>query len=325
MRGAGLDVHPDPQHLHWKYWQERADWPGSRSFVLTDGIDLLAHVAVVPGRLRRGLSDVRVIQMIDWAARRDAAGAGVVLMNHVGRQADFLLAIGGSEQTLKILPLIGYRLHGEVTGYVRPLAPLCLLGSSGGSRWKLGLRLVRSALWSITAPRVADGAWQVHPIGPAEVESLSAVLPVASPNLAVLGRSLGQFRHALACPMMPFGLHALTKASRVAGYFALSYAPRQARLADLWIDSTDPADWRALIQCAVRQSRSNSRIAELAAWSSDPALSRALRDCGFHARFTMPIYLRASAGATAPEQTLGVQMLDTDAYYLYFGEDKLWA
>src|SRR6185312_10254298 len=52
MRSVGLEPHEDPRHLHWKYWQERADWPGSRSFVLTDGRDLLAHLAIVPGAIR---------------------------------------------------------------------------------------------------------------------------------------------------------------------------------------------------------------------------------------------------------------------------------
>src|SRR6185437_5449548 len=83
MRAVGLEPHSDPQHLHWKYWQERADWPGSRSFVLTDGRDLIAHLAIVPGAIRYAGKRARVIHMVDWAARRHSAGAGIRLAKQV--------------------------------------------------------------------------------------------------------------------------------------------------------------------------------------------------------------------------------------------------
>jgi hypothetical protein len=46
---AGLQPSVDPQHLHWKYWQPRADWPGPRSYVLTSDSELIAHGAIIPG------------------------------------------------------------------------------------------------------------------------------------------------------------------------------------------------------------------------------------------------------------------------------------
>ncbi len=325
MRQAGLHSDTDPTHLRWKYWQERSDWPGPRSFVLTDGHDLLAHGAIVPGTLRRGECRERVLHMIDWAARGDAVGAGVVLMKHVGRQAEFLLGIGGTHQTRKIMPLIGYRLCGNVTAFVRPLSPTRLLGLPGGSSWKLAPRFARSLLWTVSAPAAEVGAWQVRPIGVADVRQISDVLPTTIPGLPVFERSPDLFRHALACPIVPFELYALERAGRIGGYFALSRTPGQARLADLWMDSSEPADWRALVHSAVRRARCQGESAEIAAWSSDERLSQALRDCGFHARFTVPIFLRGSPGVTVPEHTPRVQMLDNDAFYLYDRCYPLWA
>lgn len=324
MRQAGLHPHTDPEHLRWKYWQERSDWPGPRSFVLTDGRDLLAHGALMPGTLRSGPTRERVIHMIDWAARREALGAGVLLMKHVGRQADFLLGIGGTEHTRRIMPLIGYRSCGQVVAYVRSLSPRRLLGTPSGPPWKLAPRFVRSMLWSSSAPRAAIGDWQTRPIKAEAVEQICAVLPAAVPGLAVLERSPELFRHALACPIAPFELYGLERAGRTRGYFALSCGSGQARLVDLWMDSNDLADWRALVHSAVRQARARP-VAELAAWSSDARLSQVLRDCGFHARFTLPIYLRGSASSVFPEQGLRVQMLDNDAFYLYDTRHPLWA
>lgn len=325
MREAGLQPHTDSAHLRWKYWQERADWPGSRSFVLTDGRRLLAHGAVVPGTLRWGARQAHVIHMIDWAARRDAVGAGVVLMKHIARMTDFLLGIGGSDHTLKIMPLIGYRSCSTVTGYARTLSPLGIVKSPTGPRWKLAPRAARSLLWSLSAPRARVAGWQARRVGVDEVGSMAGALPGTCPDMALLQRSPQLIRHALTCPIVPVELYALEKAGRIGGYFVLSYAPRQARLVDSWMDSEDPLDWRALAHWAVLQAKSRGGLAELVAWSSDPQLSRVFESCGFHARLSLPIYLRSSGEMPIPEERLRVQMIDNDAFYLYFGRNALWA
>lgn len=325
MKQAGLHPHREPAHLRWKYWDARPDWEGPRSFVLTDGTELLAHGAVVPGTVRWGATQARVIHMIDWAARGDAVGAGVVLMKHIGNMTDFLLGIGGSGHTLKIMPLIGYRPCGSVTGYVRTLAPLGILKRPGGARWKLAPRVARSFLWSLAAPRTDVAGWRARRIGADEVERIASALPDRHPDLALFGRSPELIRHVLACPIVPVELYGLEKAGRIGGYFLLSYAPGQARLIDLWMASQDPADWRALVHSAVRQAKARGGLAELIAWSSDPGLSQVFDACGFHPRLTLPIYLRGRGGIEVPEKTLRVQMIDNDAFYLYFGRNELWA
>ena len=325
MKQAGLRPHEDPAHLHWKYWQARPDWSGPRSFVVTDGKEILAHGAACPGTLRWGANRARVIHMIDWAARRDAVGAGVLLMKQVARMTDFLLGIGGSDHTLKIMPLIGYRPCGTVTGYVRTLSPLRILERPRGARWKVAPRMARSLLWSLSTPGANLAGWQARRIGLEEVARIAHVIPDRRLDLALLERSPELLRHLLACPIVPVELYAQEKAGRTLGYFVLSYAPGQARLADLWMASEDPADWRALVHSAVRQARTRGGLAEFVAWSSDPRLSQVLGACGFHARLTLPIYLRASEKGPIPQETLRVQMIDNDAFYLYFGRNELWA
>jgi hypothetical protein len=116
---AGLSPNVGPQDLQWKYWQPRADWPGPRSFVLADGRGPIAHAALIPAWCAWGVHRIKMIHVIDWAARPGTVGAGVALMKHIGQQAQALLAIGGSAQTLRILPQIGFRPIGLATGYVR--------------------------------------------------------------------------------------------------------------------------------------------------------------------------------------------------------------
>jgi hypothetical protein len=325
MKAAGLEPHADPGHLHWKYWQERADWAGSRSFVLTDGRHLLAHAAVVPGALHVGDTRVRVIHMIDWAARRDSAGAGIRLARHIQQMSDFVVAVGGSQQTRKILPLMGYALFGHVSGFVRTLSPLRILGRPSASRWKLLPRMARSLLWSLTAPRGDAAGWRVRRIEADEVERLCAGLAAQGIGRDAFERSPALLRHALACPILPVELYGLEKEGRLGGYFLLSFAPGQARIIDLWMGSHELADWRALVQAAVGRARSKGGLAELVASSGDPRLSQVLEDCGFHERLSLPVFARASADRAIPEDIMRIQMLDSDAFYLFLGGNELWA
>ncbi len=325
MRTAGLVPHVDPEHLHWKYWRTRTDCDAPRSFVLTDGRELLAHGAAMPGVLRAGGTRVGAIHMIDWAARRDAVGAGVQLMKHVGALTDCLFAIGGSAATLRILPRIGYRRCGDVFGYVRTLSPLALLRRPAAACWKLTPRFVRSAVWTWSARRPATGGWHAWPVSDAELDRIAALRTADNTPLPYFERSRGFLHHMLACPIVPVELHAIARAGRIHGYFVLSLVPGQARLADWWIDSDVPADRRALLGLAVRRARAIPGVAELVTWSSVPEDTNALSECGFHERLRLPLYIRASAGGAPPTDRLRVQMLDNDAFYLYFDHDELWA
>ncbi len=327
MRQAGLCPHTAPEHLDWKYWRERPDWPGPRSFVLTDGRSLLAHGAVVPGAMHWGVRQARVIHMIDWAARREALGAGVHLMKHVACMTDFLLGIGGSKDTLAIMPRIGYQRCGAVRGYVRTLNPLGILRRPTGAPWKRGPRMARSLLWILSAPRRELGGWEVRRIEADQVDQLDAVLPEPRPSLLMFRRSAALLRHALACPIVPVELYALERGGRIGGYFMLSYAPGQARLADAWMVSEDPRDWHALAHAAVQQARCHGGMTELTAWASDPGFGSILSACGFHERLMLPVYLRPSANDNeqVPRDTPRLQMIDNDEFYLYFGGNQLWA
>ena len=79
MSEAGLQPNSEPAHLEWKYWRERTDWPGPRSFVMARGDEILAHAAIIPGACLSSAQRVRTIQVIDWAARWNATSAGCAL------------------------------------------------------------------------------------------------------------------------------------------------------------------------------------------------------------------------------------------------------
>jgi hypothetical protein len=322
---AGLRPNAEPQDLQWKYWQPRVDWPGPRTFVLADDSGLIAHGAVIPGWCAWGTHRIRVIYVIDWAARAGAVGAGVALMKHIGRQAQALLAIGGSAQTLQILPHIGFRPMGVVTGYVRSLSPTRLLRGGVGPAWKLLPRFARSIAWTLAAPSARSAGWQVRRLAAVDVNTIASVFPVPARGMAVLERSVELLRYTLSCPVVPMALFAVEKSGSVRGYFLLASAPGQVRIADCWMESDEPADWRAMILCAVEQAKHDAQAAEVVIWANDALLAQALLTCGFHARFETPIQVRPAEMAWMPPVPLRVQMLDCDAAFLHEGRNGHWA
>jgi hypothetical protein len=294
------------------------------------GTEILAHAATVPGAFLLGTPNaqtrrVRVVHVIDWAARPTATGAGVSLMKHIGQSTDALLAIGGSEQTLKLLPHLGFSFLGTVSCYVRPLHPARILTSSSHPVATLLPRFARSTWWTLQAPSGDTDGWRARRIPSSELSSVRPVLPVPSSELTVLERSEELFQYLLACPISSMELYALEREGHTRGYFLLAFALRQARLADWWVESSDPADWRALLQCAVEQAKQHPHAAELAVWGSDAALSERLRECGFHFRGDLPVQVKLPRNPELTGRRLRVQMIDNDAAYRHGGLNEFWA
>lgn len=319
---AGLRPSIEPEHLDWKYWQPRPDWPEPRSFVLTDGSELIAHLALVPGSCAGRTRRVKVGHLIDWAASPREPGAGIALLNLIGQQGHAVLAVGGSAQTLEILPHIGFQAVGMCTGYVRAVYPWRLRRREGAASWRLVARVARSTVWTLTAPSATRTEWQVRRLAADNVGRITPVFPVPERGIAVLERSVDLFRYMLACPIVPMGLFGIERADRVRGYYLLASSPGQVRIADCWVDSEEPADWRALILCAVEQAKLDPQAAEVVIWASDPPLVQALKACGFHARSEIPILVRPAGDRLLPEGPLHVQMLDADAAYRH---EEFWS
>lgn len=313
---AGLNPNLEPAQQHWKYWEERDDWPGSRSYVMTNGSDIIAHAGIVPSVCVTAARRLRVIHMIDWAARPGAVGAGVTLMKHIRRLTDALIAVGGSQWTQQIIPHLGFRRLGTVTEYISGLYPLRYQWRNTSPLWKVPGRLARGMVWTVWVSS-SRGAWRAQRIGPADLPRVQALLPRPKRDTAIFERSDGLFRYMLSCPISPMELHALTQDGKPRGYFLLARALGQARLVDCWLDSDDPADWRALIRCAQGQAAHNPEARYLVTQASDPLLARCLLHCGFEAQGEIPVQVLADPAFGQFTGTLRVQMLDSDAAFLY--------
>ncbi len=315
-----------PRHLYWKYWQPRAGWQGSRSYVLTRDEEIIAHAAVVPAVCTWGTGRLELLHVIDWAARPEARGAGNTLMRHIGTLADAIATSDGGEEALRLLPFMGFRQSNTVvTQYARPLRPLLYLEGSQAPRWRRAARCLRNSFWALRAPSVEPGSRRARQVSASELPALSVPWPVPRDGTAVLERSLELMRYWLDCPAAPMEFYRLENGALVEGYFVLAFAPGQARLADCWVDSAQPAAWRAMVQLAVQRAARQEGIAEIATISSDPLLGSALEQCGFHPRAVRPLYVRAAPDAQLPPAGIRIQMIDDDGAYRHDGTKVFWA
>lgn len=311
-----------PEQLAWKYWQ--APLP-PRSFVSCEGQAVVAHAGLVPGACLTVSGRLTFAHVIDWAADRGAAGAGLALLKYVGRSFDALFAVGGSSDTLRILPFAGFQRRGTVTGFVRTLRPIGLLSDYRRTHWRILPRLIRSILWTVCAPVPPLRGWSVRKVGRDSIGGLASVLPVPRADLAVMERTAGSFEHALQCPIARMELYVAERGNEARGYFLLAFVPGQARIADCWAAEPITADWAALVRLAVDTARRDSSTAEIMAWSSEPVMSQALASCGFHRRHELPLLVRPSRDSDCRIPVLRIQPLDNDAAYMHGGRVELLA
>jgi hypothetical protein len=316
MRNAGLNPDGVEGWLKWKYWQERLDWPGARSFVVASENEIFAHSGIVPGACTWNNRRTTVIHMIDWAASRSMVGAGVAIMRYIRGLADALIGVGGSKYTRQAFRIFGLRPCGSTTLYVRALHPLLGLKDRARWNWKTLPRFGRNVLSALAAPAVRCGAWRAPRIAPEQVHSIASVLPSARANMTVLERSIASLTYFLDCPIAPMVLHGFEKDGQRRGYFLLAFAAEQARLVDCWVDSEDPGDWRAMLNCTVQVALQTPGVAELVTLASDPVLSQCALESGFRPEWTEAVHILPTYEGASIPSNLRFQMLDSDAAYL---------
>jgi hypothetical protein len=300
-------------HMHWKYWAAHPDWSGSRSFTARHRGEIVAHAAAWPVRVRVPGQIVPAVHVIDWAAAPDYPGAGIWLLRQIGRKVRLMIATGGSEITRRVLPVIGFRPHGDLCQFARPVRPLGLALTTAERDWKLPARLVRNTCWRLSPWLSLPRGWSASPLAPEEVPD--ALWPRTSPTTAVMQRDSGFYRYVVDSPSVRHALFGLEKRGTLVGYFCLAFAPHVARIVDLWLPSTEVADWCAGFRTAAVLAARERDVYEVSAWASTPLGKAALLRVGFRLRDRSALSLFGDA-RILEGRALHVQMLDSDAGFL---------
>ena len=297
-------------HLAWKYWLARPDWPGSRSFTARHNGTILAHAAAWPVRLLVPGAVVPAVHVVDWVADPAYPGAGIWLMRRIARTARAAIATGGSDMTRRILPVIGFRPHGHLWCFARPVRPLAQVRTAPKRGWRTAARLARNTAWRISEPLSCPRGWSARHATPEDIPD--RLWPRPSSTTAVTARDRAFYEYILRAPSPRHELFVMNKDEKAVGYFCVAFAPRVARIADLWLDSTSVNDWRKAVRTAAAAAAASPEVCEVTVWASTSLAKAALSDAGFRVRDQTEISVSGDVGFLEG-RALHLQMLDCDA------------
>jgi len=193
-----------PAMLRWKYYEPHPAWAGSRSYVMKEAQRIVAHGCACPVTFLVPGGEVRGTTVNDWAAERVSPGAGVLLMRKIGALVEFLMAVGGSEQTRAILPRIGFSCCGEVASYARVLRPWRQFRAYPHKNWKSPLRLVRNTLWSFSALTSPPRDWSARPVPQFDPEISPLLASARARSFTPAKRTPELLNYMLRCPGAAF-------------------------------------------------------------------------------------------------------------------------
>jgi hypothetical protein len=304
--------------MDWKYWRESPDWDGSRGFLMERAGTIIAHGAVIPLTCAWEDRRLRLAYLIDWVALPDCAGAGVTLLKRVGQMVEGIFTVGGSESTQKILPALGFKSLGTATRFILPLRLLARLPDSFRARLSAA-RFARNLFLSVKRKRsgAIPNGWRARRLPAAELGASPFPTPRAHGARAVFMRSPAAIAELLECPSAPAEFYIVEQEGAARGYFVLTLAGKQCRIAEAWVETDQVQDWRTLFALAIREARAHPQVAELVAIASTDIEAQALREAGFPVcgRFPMRLWMR---DGKMPE-AVRYQMVDSDAAYLNDG------
>ena len=309
---AGDEPFLDPKQLQWKYWTPRADFPADRSYILESRTEIVAHAAIWPVKLKTREMTIQALHGIDWAASPAFPGAGIKIAQHVRMQARVGLCIGGTEATLRILPRLGSRMDFSMVLWERPLRPL-QKALAARKDLKTPIRLARDVVWA-RIPASPSGAplLTAREVGPEEI----APRRIQSDAVITSERDASANAYIQGCPVARHRFFELRRDNVAIGHFCLSFALSDAKIADLWVDSEDSAEWASALFHAQEQARQHPETNRMVAFSSSKVLNDALKIAGFRNPIERPVYLHDA------EDRLGhlswhLQMLDCDKSFVF--------
>lgn len=313
----GKGVPPSVLHsrfLEWKFFTDRPDWPGARSYVARQDQQIVGHVCVWPLTFVAGEREIPSCHLIDWAASPAVPGAGAIIYQHLMQLAGTVIAVGGSEHARRVLPKLKFRPYGSLEAYARVVRPWRQFRSRPRtSLWRDFARLGRNQLWSLhRLPR--EAGWSALPVLQADSRLDAMQSPLAM--FCRTRKSSDVMNYLLQCPAARCAFFYLLRDGETLGYFVLSQLGGQCRIADLYVGSEDKSAWRAAFRIAARTAAESPETCEITAVSSLAWMSRLLSEDGFKLRNAKPIMLFDPQSKFANTPPLQIQMTDSDAFFL---------
>jgi hypothetical protein len=318
-------THPglNARQMHWKYWRDHPEWDGVRGYVMERDRQIVAHGSVVPLNCAWQGRRLKMVDLIDWAAKPANPGAGITLLKRVSQMVDGVFIAGGTSAAQKVFDSLGFREITKATVFALPLAPLSRFLSEPELSWKGPARVARNSIWRMRASTTPPKGWTARRLSPEGVTKAGYPTPHARAQAAVFERSPAAIAHLLDCPAAPAEFYLVEKNGSICGYFVITHAIAQCRIVEAWVEPGSVEDWQALYSLAARQATRSAQTMEIITMvTNDDAAQEGLRRSGFRACGQSPLRF-SLRGGTYPED-IRYQMVDNDNAWLHDGTTGYW-
>ena len=185
-----------------------------------------------------------------------------------------MIATGGSEITRRILPVIGFRPPVSCAAFARPLRPLRQACTTPRNLETPGA-IARNSLLAPLAAAVASARMVGAAAGPGRRSPGSVASSLHRRRRSPRGTPAST-GISWILPRLGTRCSAWRRRGELVGYFCLAFAPHVARIADLWLPSTNVEDWCAGFRAAAVAAREQG-VYEVPAWASTALGKEALR------------------------------------------------
>lgn len=301
----------DPALIRWKYWTERGDFSGPRSYVLEKSGRIVAHACLCPLTVRNGGCEMLGVHTIDWCSDPRAPGAGIALMHRISDLFDFVLAIGGGDDTRRILPKAGFRQAAGAWVAARPLRPLKQMKFHQHVNWKLPLRLARNEWWARTPSAHIPRDWTSVRRTPEELH----VPEIKDTHSTPAPRTPAFFRYIESCPTARIVSYQLLREDKPQGVFAISLAQKQARLVGAWLDRSSRDALAAVYGRFQREASTFQDACEVVAMGGSENNASAATGSGLRILDRVPVFLLSKHSAL-PDLPGEFQFAEFDHFFL---------
>jgi hypothetical protein len=302
-----------PETQVWKYFAAHPWWPTSRSYIFEGASGIASHGCIAPIRFAYGDTALESMVIIDWASSKFVPGAGLFMYRRcmeIGGSS--LLAIGGSDDTLRILPQVRWFVaQVDMQWYARPMRPWRrFLRSKRGIRDLI--KFSRNVQWNLFPQLPPTGEWSCRR---ARIDD-----PVFTPSgdFAPILRTRAWINYLAACPAAKCTLWILENQGQPSGHALIANLKGSARVADFALAGPRKTEEvEQAFSVLVRTLQTDDAVVELVAGSSLAQEITAFQACGLRYRRSSRVLL-ADPRKTFPEgAVIEIKPMLGDGFYLH--------
>jgi hypothetical protein len=312
--GDGVNFRPDV--VRWKSLEPNSLWPGSRGYVVRSEGKIVAHGCAMPARFLLKDRQLTNSCIIDWTADKAFPGTGVMIFRHIGQLTDGLMAVGGSDDSQKVLPRLGFKRRQEFSNYARVQKPLAAFLSTSDISARGIARFGRDIVRRVKPAGSSANGWSLR-----TVDHFDATVEPVLPKPGVVSeivcfRDAALLNYFLKCPAGRMEGLLFYNQGQLAGYGIVAYIRDECRLAEIWIDSPRENDWTAAFLLAMDHAAGASGVTRTVLGVSAKIPQLAAQAAGAYLCGRQPIYIKEPKSLLPETLDLSLGMLDTDAFYL---------